>query len=271
MKALGSEYLDRQDGILAAEEQSWRRGAMRPTSTRTGVGLIPPRAPTNPSMVDTPSQVSQTSMPLPIAPPKRGVYSLVALLSVLVVALAVGIVLVVTSKSPTRTADAAPASLVQPTAANVPPAVPPQPPAPAAAAAKPSMSTTPTTITTNPPARPDVRAEPPKAEKSELAIGNVEIQSVTPPPAPPPAAAPPKPVQAVAPRPAAPVWRAPPPPPPKKVAAPTPAVKAPTEVAKPDPAPAVSPPPPAAPAATANCSPPYYYEGTKKVFKPACL
>jgi len=31
------------------------------------------------------------------------------------------------------------------------------------------------------------------------------------------------------------------------------------------------PPPPAKPSATADCNPPFFFEGTKKVFKPACL
>ncbi|MBA3394915.1 MAG: hypothetical protein H0T89_19875 [Deltaproteobacteria bacterium] len=49
-------------------------------------------------------------------------------------------------------------------------------------------------------------------------------------------------------------------------AAPSPAASAPVTT------PSASPASPSAPARPAtSCTPPYYYEGTKKVFKPACL
>jgi hypothetical protein len=37
------------------------------------------------------------------------------------------------------------------------------------------------------------------------------------------------------------------------------------------PAVAETKPEPAAPDAKVNCTPPYYFEGTKKIFKPACI
>ncbi|MBX3155235.1 MAG: serine/threonine protein kinase [Deltaproteobacteria bacterium] len=249
MRALGAEYLERQDGILAAEEQSWRRSAR---STRTGVGLVPPRLPTTNS--DAPS-VSQTSVPLPIAPLRRGMYSLVALLSMLVVALAVGIVIVVTG-SPHPRADAAPASPVSPATA-APVTTQPQPASAASAAKRPAEHVTPTTITTSP-----------QAPRSELAIGNVEVQEVkSPPPAPAVAKPAPPPVRpAPRPRPA-------PQPVQRRVAEKPAAPKPPPEVARPDPAPADKQDKPAATSGSPreSCSPPYYYDGTKKVFKPACL
>ena len=73
-----------------------------------------------------------------------------------------------------------------------------------------------------------------------------------------------------------PTVRPPPPPPPKPRAAPPPrpqvAKRAPPKQAPPPPPPKATPPKPVpAPSATTSCSPPYYFVGQKKVFKPSCV
>jgi eukaryotic-like serine/threonine-protein kinase len=111
--------------------------------------------------------------------------------------------------------------------------------------------------------RPAAPAPDPNASALAATVAAVVPPPIQPPsPDPPPtntvaavdpsgAVAPPKPVvQHVAPRPL--------PPPPRPVFHPPPPTP-----------PAVAPSPP--PAATATCNPPYYFEGTRKVFKPGCI
>jgi serine/threonine-protein kinase len=44
-----------------------------------------------------------------------------------------------------------------------------------------------------------------------------------------------------------------------------------TPAVTPPPAPPVVEPAPEPAAKAANCNPPYYFEGSKKIFKPACI
>jgi serine/threonine-protein kinase len=143
--------------------------------------------------------------------PPRGPYALVALLSLLVVALAIGIVIVVRSPTEPLPAAASAASPVGPPPVQVAPAeaVP--------AAVRPV----------------EAPAAVEDADEPALSIGKVETR-------PTPSAA------------RAPSGRSTP----RKTTAPEP----------PEP-PAAEPRPPA----RESCNPPYHFEGTKKIFKPACL
>ena len=213
LKANGKDYLDKHDKVLAAEEASWRR-TVQSTIRRTSL----PSA-RHGTKSDEPSAGSRT---LPPAPNRRGPQALIALLSLLVVALAVGIVLIV--RTPTAQSQAAAATVTPVTTpAASPPAAPVAKVAPREQLVEPAE------------AEPATAAEP--APDDEISLGRVETRPTTA--APPPRRIMRAPVRTVT------RTRAP-------VAPPIP-VEAP-KVEKKD-----------------GCTPPYYFEGTKKIFKPACL
>jgi serine/threonine-protein kinase len=256
LKGLGKEYMDRHEKVLAAEEASWRRitggqsvGQRRSHSTtqplRPGLrrpASIPPGpdAPASSSSQSLPS----TSQSLPKTS-HRGPYLLVALLSLLVVALAVGIVIVVRGQGEPALTPAAAASPMSPPVEVQPPPTPtptptpaptPTPtPAPVPAPAVGEVETRPTATDTTDTAEPTEPAhKPPIVGPHSDQPRTVTRRAGARPPASPAAKA------AIV-----------PPQPPKTA---------------PAPAAAETPPP-----AKDSCNPPYYFEGTKKIFKPACL
>jgi serine/threonine-protein kinase len=248
LKSLGKEYLDKHDRVLAAEEASWRRSGAGSANSSMRRAWIPaeqrpPRAKlgTTPPPEEAAASTPQTQ-PHPRHP--RGPYALVALLSMLVVALAVGIVIVVNSSG----SGGAPAAATVPAGA---PAVGPEAPAPPAVAAPAPAAAAAgeATVDHGPPA---------------ISIGEAETS-----PSPSAAAArtpivrPPQ-LQQRASRAAKAAASAASQPPARAAASPAAAPAA-------DPPPAPPPAPEARPAAKDNCTPPYYFEGTKKIFKPACL
>jgi hypothetical protein len=235
VKGLGKEYLEKQDKVLAAEEASWRRILPRTTTNRRTpvpgeLRRLPSRG--EQDSITTPSAASAKS--LPSAPRRRGPQALIALLSVLVVALAIGIVLIVRNPSAQSSAAADPLTPATPALTPAPPPAPtPAPPKPAADV-KPSIT---------------------------MSVDQVETKPVPPPPQPPPAPPPqPPPVRR-----AVTVQRAQPQPqraaPPRKQPEKTTTV-APVETPRPEPGEGKG---------SASCTPPYYFEGTKKIFKPACI
>lgn len=211
LKAVGKEYLEKHDRLIAAEEASWRRTG--------GTKVRPLRLRTSPSV----DSVSRSHPPAP--KPERS-RTMVALLGALVAGAAIGVVMLLKSPSAeSRTpepvapmAPAEPAEVISPEQHRMKPATAPAEPPP------------PTETPTEPQAEPVAKTvEQPRPRKA--------------PPGPPPQRAA---VQRAAPRPAARLPEVPPPPQ--------------AVVAAPDPKPEKP-----------DCTPPYYFAGSKKIFKPACL
>jgi serine/threonine-protein kinase len=273
LKSLGKEYMDKHEKVLAAEEASWRKVAASNPGTNSFSGgprrANPQTAPQRTgntrlgSLPRPDDMLASGSMPkaIPTAPQARAPYALVALLSLLVVALAAGIIIIVRSPAdppaspPTAVAPpaAAPAPAPAPAAAPAPAPAPAAAPAPAPAAA--------TAATGAAAAKPEEASQPPP---SEVSIGEVETSSTPAPPPSRPSTARQtisRPVVRAPSRSSAPaVVAKPPPPEPAGSAPPPPEVKQP-EVKQPE----VKQP------AKESCNPPYYFEGSKKIFKPACL
>jgi serine/threonine-protein kinase len=209
LKALGRDYLEKNDRVIAAEETSWRRIAQPITnSRRTPV----PGAVRSATAADT--SHGRGSLP-PHPASRKGSSAIVALLGALVIAAAIVIVLLArrdgehTAASPVPAAVAAPGPTTharEEPAAIVPPAIEPPAPMPSVAARE-----------------PESRPMAPASRKPARTL----------------------------PRPTARVTREP----------------------APRPRPETFEPPgsnvEAAPAA--DCNPPYYFQGSKKIFKPACL
>ena len=245
LKTLGKEFLEGRDRMLAAEEASWRRVAL-PVVRRTLTPL-----PTQVRLSQThqihnedgtPSGAAQT---MPIAPPRRGSNFVIALLSLVVVALVLGIVFVVKS-SASGGQDHLSAS--QPLGL------------------EPSAATTPVVDVPVRVARPAPQApaivEPTRPSQEDAA----EVEPVATLPAQPTQPAPPRPAAIVtrkqpiraAQRQVVHTAQAPTRPAPAALAVQRPVVVAPPEAK-------------AEVKAPTDCSPPYYYEGQKKLFKPACI
>jgi serine/threonine-protein kinase len=235
LKDLGKDYLEKHDKVLAAEEASWRR---------TGQGQSSVRRTPIPGELRRPVTVAEEpSVPpaaLPAAPMRRGPYALVALLSVLVIALAMGIVLIVRSPSAQQQASAS-----TPPPQPPPPAVQPvaPPPAPAAAPAAAPVEPSPPPVAAQP-------EPPPPPAVDSISIGAAESHPINNGPS-------------------AGIAR-------KTVVRQAPPVRQPPVVVRRAPPAEPKPPPAAEPAAqpatqVVNCNPPYYFEGPKKIFKPACL
>jgi len=225
LRSIGKDYLDKHDKVLAAEEASWRNNTVHTASRRTLVSGEHRRPATRAEEPSSPSR----SLP---ALPRRGPQALIALLSVLVIALAVGIVLIV--RSPTAQSYAA---------APPPQPQPPQPPQPSLPAVQPAEPAPPPTR----PAVPQVQPVPPAPDS--ISLGQAETRPTTP-------------SASMVRRP---VMRPPPRPFVRRTTPPAPMVER-----LPDPRPVVTPPA-ETPRPVTNCSPPYYFEGSKKIFKPTCL
>ncbi len=235
LKGLGKDYLEKHEHLLAAEEASWRK---------TGQASARRASPTgSPTRSHTPSEESRRLQVVPdrVAsskfppPPRRGPYAMIALLSVLVVALAMGIVIIASGPSSSQAAAA----------------VTPVP--------RPLVA---------PRREPEPEPEPASAVDA-ISIGKVESHPTTPPGAP---------AAVVARAPARQTSTPPPRPAVRRAASTSPtrttaAARSPTSIRAPDPKPAPALPviERETPAAAPNCTPPYYYEGSKKIFKPACL
>ena len=236
LRGLGKEYIERHEKVLAAEEASWRRAGAAAAGARRA-SLTESKRPGTRLSGGSGGEEAVPSTPhtQPRSRQLRAPYVLVALLSLLVVALAIGIVIVVSGPG-----DPAPAAAAAPA---------PPPPAPVKSELAEAAGETAATVD---------RTEP------ALSIGEAET-SPTRAAARPPVARPPGQRSAVRPAPASSArssW--------SKSAASSTATSS-TSAAAPAPTPADPPPVETRPAARESCTPPYYFEGTKKIFKPACL
>ncbi|HEU0034238.1 MAG TPA: protein kinase [Kofleriaceae bacterium] len=244
LKTVGKDYLDKHDRVLAAEETSWRRSALA-SSRRPQDGARDTRP-------DEPQPQPQPA-PRPRSTPPRerraAPQALIALLSVLVIALAIGIVIVV--RKPTPALQASPLkhadAELAPTSP-LPSATPaPELPAPPRVVGRRDA----TTPTFEPPPLPADLERKDRGDDKKIAIGRAETRPSNPP-SPPTRKPPAKQSQQT--------QQNRQPPPPRKAS--TPDKPAPSK-------PAVTETP--QPQNTVNCTPPYYFEGSKKIFKPACL
>jgi serine/threonine-protein kinase len=260
LKSLAKDFLDKHDRMIAAEEASWRRGA-NPVRRTPVPGEL--RRPTLRTMPGTSSVANSAQMATTSPRASKGI---IGVLLVLVVALTIGIVIAVQGPNVDATKTAAPAPVAEP-------ATPP-PAAPAAAVAAPVPPPQPAATVPPPPPVVDPPADP-AAKPTEGTEARTTIDLVVTGGANNRVRPPPKPVGR---QPPAVVRQAPAPvraqPPPTKAA---PAKATPAAVATPPAAGSATPPPPppagsAAPAkAATDCSPPYYFDGNKKIFKPQCL
>ena len=233
LKALGKELLDKSDKMLAVEEASWRRSA--------APGRLTP-LPSEPRITQTRMAVRDATLVevLP-APQKRKPVVGRVLLGALAVASIAILLGVIVRRAPD---DGRP----QPHRAELAPApVPAAPPAPVPAAPPAPVPAAPSAPVVAPPAQESIAAPPVETPTPAAApsVGAPPAHGVAKPPISQPAA-----------HPAA-----------TRKTEPHPATPHPATH------PAVaSPPPTVAPTSPAiDCNPPYYFEGSKKVFKPACL
>jgi serine/threonine protein kinase len=261
LKSLAKEFLDKHDRMIAAEEASWRRSANPIRRTPVPGELRRATLQNMPAATGVSGSMATTS--------PRSSKGIIGVLLVLVVALTIGIVIAVQGpnvESP-KTATPAPA----------PAAEPAPPPAPAAAVPPPveAKQQPPAATVQPPPPVVDPPIDPAAAKPAEgtearttidLVVTGGAGNRVRPPPKPvgrqPPAITRQAPPAAKQP----PATKAPP-------ASKTPAAAV---VTPPATGSAAPPPPPAAgsaaPAkATNECTPPYYFDGNKKIFKPQCL
>jgi serine/threonine-protein kinase len=251
LKGLGREYLEKNDKVLAAEEASWRKTGQSsfrrnvPSELRR-LGSVADRIERS-VRSEEPVTSYQAAPVMPMMPERRGPYAMIALLSLLVIALAMGIVIIASGPTspPAAAASTAPAP---PPASAAPPEILPvahakQAPLPVHAEEVPTAVVEATTT-------------------DSISIGQVESHPTTP-------SAAQTPVRKQVRQPS------PPPRPVTKTRTTTPTQTTTTTTKVADPKPAVTAPASevAAPAAASspNCTPPYYYEGSKKIFKPACL
>ncbi len=253
LKTTGKEYLDKNDRVIAAEETSWRRLQPAATSRRTPVpGSLRLATSTGVNSTGVNAAPSRTRPPHPDSR-KSGSGAIVALLGVLAVAAAIIIVMLGRGGQNRETSPTTPSAKLA-----LPQDEPATPPEPAGdhrgqpVAIEPAPKPTETTPASGPrePAPETENAFVEPAETARDAAPGTAARE----PEPRPAAAtstPRKTVQRFVPR-------------------PTGRVRDPEPRAKPE---LISPPgttkPEAAPAT--DCNPPYYFQGSKKIFKPACL
>ena len=267
IKELGKEYLDKNDKVLAAEEASWRKTGM--ASLRRPVVPAETRHPgelTTAGERNVPTDGASGSHDvIAVVPLRRSPYAMIAVLSMLVIALGMGIAII--ASGPT-------ASLAAATSSSAAPAGPTEAARtlPAVRAWRSGSSTTgSTTDSTTDSITDSIEIEP-------VSIGGVESNSATPPanrkqfrqapPAPRPVVRPRVSTTMTSVAPSKTTTFGPfktPITPPKT----TPIAPA-TKPADPRPAFTAPAAEPATSAAT-SCTPPYYFEGSKKIFKPACL
>jgi eukaryotic-like serine/threonine-protein kinase len=238
VRSIGKDFIEGRDKIIAAEEASWRRTHGN-IATMPGRRLTP--VPGELRRASTHDIHSAASMPSPTQ--QRGGKMIIGVLGALVVLLGIGVVFAMQSGSDKPE----PAAKATPTE-----------PAPTATAVEPAPAPAPAPVETKPPPPTEAPAQP--SEPAPVAA----TPEPTPAPAPVKETPPEKPVVT---REAPPVRRAPIRP------APRPAVV--KKKDEPAPNPIKQAIPEAKPAAAEkpkdDCTPPYYFEGQKKVFKPNCL
>ncbi len=237
LKHVGREYLEKHDRMIAAEEASWRRiGGNNSVSRRTPVpGTLRART----------VSAESISRSHPPAPEHGRSRTMVALLGALVAGVAIGVVMLLKSPSAeSRTPDRderEPLAAPAPAAAHVIREQPAPPPAPATEIIQEAKTVEPrrdeTTVSTEEETAPESSpTEAPAAEPRPTVTRKAPVQRAV-----------------------------------KQV------VRTTQRATEPKPE-VVSPPGTSALTAApepktekSDCSPPYYYEGDKKIFKPACL
>jgi len=242
VRALGKDFIEGRDKLIAAEEQSWRRTHAN-IATMPGRRLTPlPGELRRPQTLD--GHGSIVSAPQPT---RGGGKAIIAVLGALVVLLGIGVVFAMQSGGDRPQPTAAPTEPAHtPTATSV------EPPPPAAAEPAPVIA-------------PEAKPAATEPAKTETPVAT----STEPAPAAKEEAKEEKPVSREAPPARRPQIKPAPRPVVKQVATkkekeepPPPPVKPVIPEAKP----AAAEPPP-----KNECNPPYYFEGQKKVFKPNCL
>jgi eukaryotic-like serine/threonine-protein kinase len=261
LKTLGKDMLEKNEKLLAAEEQSWRRNA-----TPVSVSRRTPVPGTLRSFNDHRAPGSSMSS-LHMAPRSRSGL-VVALFGIAAIAgVAAGALYIwrgapaTSAAAPVPTVETLQPAHAEPAAAPTPPLPPATVPA-AASASQPAAATTPTTSSAAP---ADTAAPPVQGPVEKTPSIDVEVQTTTTRTASqPPARTTSRPPQRAP-------ARAQTPPPARKAAVTKPG----SDTAETSP----PPPPPTTPASSkddkpdkkSDCTPPYYYEGSKKIFKPQCL
>jgi hypothetical protein len=232
LKKHGNEYLEKHDKAIATEEASWRRKQTYPGTSGSRRTPIP-------GSLRTLADGSRNGT-IPPAPQRRGPYILITILAMLVGGLAIGVVFLMRDGAKNATASPAP-----------------------------SPSPSPSPSLTN-----DHPVVEPKLEPAVAAPGAAEPTVADESPAEP-AATPTEEAKPVAETAKAPATQPARPQPKKTIRAQPqaqPKAAPPVRAAKPVDVTPTTPAPAPAPAAKAdNCNPPYYFEGTKKIFKPQCL
>jgi serine/threonine-protein kinase len=232
LKGLGKEYLDKHDKVLAAEEASWRRsGAGSANASMRRAGITAEQRPPRAKLATIPPPEEAAASTPQTQPQPQLRYSRGPYALVALLSMLV-VALAIGIVIVVRGSGGGGA----PAAGAVSPG------APAAGTAAPSA----------PPAAPPAPAVAGEATVERgspaISIGEAETSSAAP------AAA----------------ARAPSVRPPQLQQRSSRSAKAAASPAAAEPPPA-PPPPEAKPAAKESCSPPYYFEGSKKIFKPACL
>ena len=252
VKRVGQEYLEKHDRMIAAEEASWRRTNAVPAQTTSRRTPPPGELRTMPRLRTAPG-VDSYLRSHPPAPEQKGGKMMVALLGALVAGVAVGVVLLVQRPPSAKSAEAAPAPAMTEPAAAAPREQPPAPPAPPAPTEKTVAKEATMPAAETVPSETEPATEP--AATEPVAETTQEPVKTEPAKTEPAKAAPSK-------RPAVRVVRQ------------APArVKEKQEPIAPPGTPAVveTKPEPPKQEAKVDCTPPYYFEGSKKIFKPACI
>jgi serine/threonine-protein kinase len=239
VRSIGKDFIEGRDKIIAAEEASWRR-------THANIATMPGRRLTPlPGEIKRPSEISAAA--LPAHAQGRGGKAIIAVLGALVVLLGIGVVFAMQSGGSDRSEPAAKPA--------------PEPLAPSTATVEPTPAPAPAVA---PAPAPEVKPEPKPPEPAPEPAPVATVEEPKPPvaevpieksrEAPPIRRQPPRPATrpTVAKQPSKKEEPPPPPPPPIKE---VPVVKPPDKPEKPK----------------DDCTPPYYYEGQKKVFKPNCI
>ncbi|MEO8549335.1 MAG: serine/threonine-protein kinase [Kofleriaceae bacterium] len=247
LKTLGKEFLSGRDRVIALEEASWRRLASAPSADTGPLGtLARGRIPRRMSHAGVLATEPGTQTPIPILTRSRT--RLFATLAIAGFLLVLGFIIWIT-RDPGGEPAATAAELPKPAAAPAP-----------APVAEPAITPRPRDATVAPiPAVAIEPAAPASAVGSGLGTGEATAAKMAPP-----VRAPANPARnRVVSRPAQRQLQRDPPqqqPPQKATPAPTPppTQKAATTAPAPEPA-------------KPDCNPPYYFDGAKKVFKPACL
>jgi len=244
VKRIGHEYLEKHDRMIAAEEASWRRTNAVPAQTTSRRTPPPGELRTVPRLRTSPG-VDSYLRAHPPAPEHPRSKLMVALMGALVAGVAVGVVLLMQRTPEAKSATASPAPVMSAPAAARPPE-PAPPPAPAIEEK---------TVAKDPaPAPAPIETAMPDPAPTEAPIAAPEPAAQVEPEVP--AAAKP------------PVRR----PAPARVVRPPVRAKDKEPIAPPGtPAVVETKPEPPKPEAKVDCTTPYYFEGSKKIYKPACI